>query len=401
MAPAPIDPSIRDVVEPKKDTLALPEATRSRLEKAGIDLSNGYPYRPSKPLYLQDVYKIRAEDREYHDAGARADKSKKNLLSAATKVTDLTANIGTEIEGIQLKDLSDEQRDELALLIAERSVVFLRNQDISPQQQKELGEYYGEVEVHPQVAQVPGVPGVTVIWPDLQATEYPANFRRPGGASRWHTDLVHEHQPAGITHLHNDTVPPVGGDTLWASGYAAYEKLSPEFRKIIDGRKAVYRSAHPYLDRDHPEAGPKYVEREHPLVRVHPATGWKALWVNRAMTDRIVGLDRAESDLILSYLYDVYERNVDIQVRFKWTPGTSVLWDNRITIHNASWDYGGKHARHGTRVTSLAERPFFDAIAPTRRQALGLLGPDEVEELGIAEATYQSTFKDVDFWMTG
>lgn len=151
MAPAPIDPSIQDVVEPKQDSLALPEATRSRLEKAGIDLSNGYPYRPSKPLYLQDVYKIRAEDREYHDAGARADKSKKNLLAAATKVTDLTANIGTEIEGIQLKDLTNDQRDELALLIAERSIVFLRNQDISPQQQKELGEYYGEVEVHVSV----------------------------------------------------------------------------------------------------------------------------------------------------------------------------------------------------------------------------------------------------------
>lgn len=236
--------------------------------------------------------------------------------------------------------------------------------------------------VKPQVPQVPGVEGVTVIWPALQATENAANFRKPGGASRWHTDLVHERQPAGVTHLHNDTVPPVGGDTLWASGYAAYEKLSPDFRKIIDGKKAVYRSAHPYLDRNDPTSGPKYIERTHPLVRVHPATGWKALWVNRAMTDRIVGLDKAESDVILNYLYDVYERSVDIQVRFKWTPRTSALWDNRITIHNASWDYGGRHPRHGTRVTSLAEKPYFDANAPTRRQALGLLGDDEkvVEE---------------------
>lgn len=174
--------------------------------------------------------------------------------------------------------------------------------------------------------------GTTVIWPALQATEFKANFRNPGGASRWHSDLVHERQPAGVTHLHNDTVPSIGGDTLWASGYAAYEKLSPAFRKIIDGREAVYRSAHSYLDRDDPTAGPKFIERVHPLVRVHPATGWKALWVNRAMTSRIVGLDKAESDLILGYLYDVYEKNVDIQVRFKWTPGTSALWDNRITV---------------------------------------------------------------------
>ncbi|CRK06959.1 hypothetical protein BN1708_009752 [Verticillium longisporum] len=383
MAPSAIDPSITDTTEPIKDTLGLPGSTVQRLTKAKIDLSGGYPYRPLKPLYLQDVYKIHSEEYPYVDAGARADKSKKNLLSAATKVTDLTTHIGTEIEGIQLKDLTNIQRDELALLIAERSVVFFRDQDITPQQQKDLGEHFGQVEVHPQVPQVPGVEGVTVIWPDLQATEFPASFRRPGGASRWHSDLVHELQPAGITHLHNDTAPPTGGDTLWASGYSAYEKLSPEFRKIIDGRRAVYRSAHPYLDRDEPNAGPKHIERTHPLVRVHPATGWKALWVNRAMTDRIVGLDKAESDVILNYLYDVYEKNVDIQLRFKWTPGTSALWDNRITIHNASWDYAGKHPRHGTRVTSLAEVPYFDASAPTRRQALGLLDDEEKKELGI------------------
>ncbi|OTB18838.1 hypothetical protein K445DRAFT_19447 [Daldinia sp. EC12] len=378
MAPAPIDERIKDVAEPRKDTLGLPEPALQRLKKAGIDLSNGYPYRPARPLYLQDVYNIRNKEWKHEDAGARADKSKSALLSAATKVTDLTAHIGTEIEGLQLKDLTDQQKDELALLIAERSVVFFRNQtDLSPQDQLALGKYFGEVEVHPQVAQVPGNLGVTVIWPDLQATERVANFRNPGGASRWHTDLVHELQPAGITHLHNDTVPPVGGDTLWASGYSAYEKLSPDFRKIIDGKLAVYRSAHAYLDRDHPEQGPKYVERVHPLVRVHPATGWKALWVNRAMTDRIVGLDRAESDVILNYLFDVYEKNVDIQVRFRWTPGTSALWDNRITIHNASWDYNGKYPRHGTRVTSLAEKPYFDPAAPTRREALGLLDESE------------------------
>ncbi|KAK3990139.1 hypothetical protein QBC44DRAFT_325701 [Cladorrhinum sp. PSN332] len=383
MAPAPIDESIVDTVEQKQYNLPLPESSRQRLTKAGIDLSNGYPYHPAAPVYIQDVYKIRGEERPYEDAGARADKAKKNLFSAATKVTDLTTHVGTEIEGLQLKDLTPEQKDELALLIAERSVVFFRNQDITPQQQKELGEWFGQVEIHPQTAQVPGVPGVTVIWPDLFQQAIPAGFRNPGGASRWHTDLVHERQPAGITHLHNDTVPPIGGDTLWASGYSAYEKLSPEFRKFIDGKQAVYLSAHAYLDRENPAAGPKHLERTHPLVRVHPATGWKALWVNRAMTSRIVGLDKAESDLILNYLYDVYERNPDIQVRFRWTQGTSALWDNRITIHNASWDYGGRHPRHGTRVTSLAEVPFFDPKAPTRRQALGLLDEEEKKALGL------------------
>lgn len=165
MAPIAIDPRIIDVAQPKKDTIALPSATRERLEKAGIDLSNGYPYRPARPLYLEDAFAIRNEPWDHIDAGARAaktDKNKTSLLSAATKVTNLTSHIGTEIEGLQLKDLTDQQRDELALLIAERSVVFLRDQDLSPQQQKELGEHYGKIEIHPQVPQVPGVPGVTV-----------------------------------------------------------------------------------------------------------------------------------------------------------------------------------------------------------------------------------------------
>ena len=148
MAPAPIDDSITDVAEPRKDTLGLPDRTLQRLKKAGVDLSNGYPYRPSRPLYLQDVYKIRNTEWKHEDVGARADKSKTALLSAATKVTDLTTHIGTEIEGLQLKDLTNQQRDELALLIAERSVVFFRDQDISPQQQLELGKYYGVPEVH-------------------------------------------------------------------------------------------------------------------------------------------------------------------------------------------------------------------------------------------------------------
>lgn len=190
----------------KKDTLPLPAAARARLEKAGIDLSNGYPSRPAAPLYLDDAVSIRNVEREHVDAGARADKSKSALFSAAKEVIHLTNHIGTEIVGLQLKDLTDQQKDELALLIAERSVVFFRDQDLTPQDQKKLGEHFGEIEVHvgfqflacagnsestnafkPQVPHVPGVEGVTIIWPALQATERKASFRQPGGASRWHS----------------------------------------------------------------------------------------------------------------------------------------------------------------------------------------------------------------------
>lgn len=148
MIAKPIKEDIVDVAEPIKDTLGLPDRTRERLEKAGIDLSEGYPYRPARPLFLDDVYKIRNVDREHVERGANADKNKTALFSAATTVTDLTTHIGTEIVGLQLKDLTDQQKDELALLVAERSVVFFRDQDLSPQQQKKLGEYYGEIEIH-------------------------------------------------------------------------------------------------------------------------------------------------------------------------------------------------------------------------------------------------------------
>jgi hypothetical protein len=148
MAPSAISPTIVDVIQPKKDTLGLPPDTRARLEKAGIDLSAGYPYRPAKPLYLDDIYNIRNHEREHIEPGARADPEKKALLSAAKEVIHLTAHIGTEIVGLQLKDLTDQQKDELGLLIAERSVVFFRDQDITPQQQKALGEWYGEIEIH-------------------------------------------------------------------------------------------------------------------------------------------------------------------------------------------------------------------------------------------------------------
>ncbi|KAH8703555.1 alpha-ketoglutarate-dependent taurine dioxygenase [Talaromyces proteolyticus] len=359
----------------------LPEISRQRMEKAGIDLSNGYPQKPDR--HIQQAPSGRDHSQPYIDAGSRADKEKSNLLSAAKEVIHLSKHIGTELTGLQLKDLSNQQRDELALLIAERGVVFFRDQDISPQQQHELAEYYGEPEVHPVAPHVPGVPSASVIWPDFQATECEASFRRPGGVSGWHTDLAlgHDKRPAGISHLHNDAVPSIGGDTLWSSGYCAYEKLSPSFRKFIDGKKVIYRSAVAFIDSRNPAAGPTHVVREYPLVRTHPATGWRSLWVNRAMAERIVGLDKSESDLILNYLCDLYEKSVDIQVRFRWTPKTSALWDNRVTIHVASWDYEGSEPRHGTRATALAEQPYFDPKSPTRREALRLLGASEIREL--------------------
>ncbi|ODV62255.1 TauD/TfdA dioxygenase family protein [Ascoidea rubescens DSM 1968] len=338
----------------------LPESTRKRFDDAGIDISKGYPHVPNKkdiPIFLDEAFEIRNKEFPYIERGLNADPEKKALFGAAKQVINLTKKIGTEIVGLQLSDLNDKQKDELALLVAERVVT----------------------------PRVPNLDGVIVIWQDYRFNTLTyknnnyGNFGKFGGfgTQTWHTDLVHEFQPAGITHLHNDAIPELGGDTIWSSEYAAYDKLSPALQKFLDGKEAIYVSAHGYLDRDDPFSGPKKVERRHPIVRTHPATGWKALFVNRSMTKSIVGLEPPESDVILNYLFSVFEKNADIQVRFNWKStkpgyGTSAIWDNRISIHSTVWDHEGLEPRHGTRVTSLAEVPFFDSKSKSQREALGL-----------------------------
>lgn len=371
----------------------LPASSRKRLEDDGVDLSVGYPEVPERsqiPIFVDQAHAIRDTEVPFTDRGANADPEKKALFGAAKEVINLTKYVGTEIVGLQLEDLTDQQKDELALLIAERVVVFFRDQKLAPSAQRSLGEYLGNVEVHPQVPHVTGLPGVTVIWNDyiikkgIQLNFSNANFANWDsnkylglGNQGWHTDLVHEKQPAGYTHLHLDAIPSVGGDTIWSSGYGAYDKLSDEFKKFLDGKQAVYISAHGYLDRKDPLGGPKRVERVHPIVRTHPATGWKYLAVNRGMTRRILGVSPIESDIILNYLFDVYEKNADLQVRFKWTNtkegyGTSAIWDNRVSQHRNVWDHEGTEPRHGTRVTSLAEVPYFDPESKSQRESLGL-----------------------------
>lgn len=140
-----------------------------------------------RPTDLQLATSVRAGSREHKDPGLRADPSKKNLFGAAKQVIKLSHHLGTEIVGLQLSQLNDAQKDELALLIAERTVVFFRDQDLTPQAQRDLGAYFGEVEVHPSAAQVPGLPGVSIIW-DRLAPGGDFGFRNPFPTQDWHTE---------------------------------------------------------------------------------------------------------------------------------------------------------------------------------------------------------------------
>jgi alpha-ketoglutarate-dependent taurine dioxygenase len=171
----------------------------------------------------------------------------------------------------------------------------------------------------------------------------------------WHSDVSYELQPPGFTFLKIDTLPGgSGGDTLWASSYAAYDRLSPEIKKTIENLQAVHSGKEQAAGA---KAQGRTVRRQdtehiHPLVRTHPVTGWKALWVQPGFTRRIVGLSRHESDALLKLLYDHLAGGYDFHVRFKWTEDAVAVWDNRVTSHAAIFDYTDFGKRHGWRITT-------------------------------------------------
>ncbi|KAI8643138.1 hypothetical protein BD408DRAFT_158648 [Parasitella parasitica] len=315
---------------------------------------------------------------DHQDPGHRGDPAKASLFKSAEKVFDLTPHIGTEIHGLQLNALSDTQKDDLALLVAERGVVFFRDQDIDVYQAREWAKHFGPLHVHNTFGHPPGLPEVHVVYFD---TETLKKYKTIGGvnlqgarsaADGWHSDVTYDNQPGGLTLLKIDTLPQTGGDTLWSSSYAAYDRLSPAFQKFVEGLEAVH-SGQQQVDE---AINANHVVRRknwtsiHPVVRTHPVTGWKALFVQPGFTRSIVGLSKRESDIVLQYLFDHISGGVDFQVRFKWEENSVAVWDNRVTNHNAVFDYLEFGKRHGWRVTPQGEKPYFDPKSKSKRQDL-------------------------------
>ena len=175
----------------------------------------------------------------------------------------------------------------------------------------------------------------------------------------WHTDVSCDERPPMATMLWMQTVPPAGGDTLFASMYAAWEGLSPAMREFLDGKTAIHESAHVYAGRygtkEADSRDGKFPTAEHPIARAHPVTGRKALYVNRGFTTRIRGLAPNESRAVLDMLFAHIE-NPHYQCRFRWEPNSVALWDNRCAQHFAVWDYFPA-VRHGLRVSIVGEKP--------------------------------------------
>jgi taurine dioxygenase len=265
--------------------------------------------------------------------------------------TDLTRPIGTELAGVELKELDEADLAELRQLLAERGVLFFRAQDMTLAEQVEVGRRLGELHIHPAAKAPEGFPEVLVVHTDADS-KYTAG-------EGWHSDVSCDERPPALSMLRIEETPSTGGDTLFCSMYAAYDALSPAMQQFLSGLHAIHSGDKAYRGRyGDNDTGKQYPTSEHPVVRTHPDTGRRALYVNSGFTRRIKELKARESDALLRFLYDHIAYGVPFQVRFRWEPNSVALWDNRCVQHHASWDYFPE-TRHGYRVTTVGERPFL------------------------------------------
>lgn len=279
------------------------------------------------------------------------------LYKDATLVKHLGPRIGTEIHGVSLNQLDDDQKNELALLLTNRHVLIFREQkDFTLDQQLDLFRYFGPLHRH-HVNQYPEIEGRSYD----EVALIKSGFSFKSGDPKWHSDATFELQPPAYTALHVVEAPSVGSDTHFASSYALYDFLSPALREYLSEHTAIHSDIDLYNTGVtlglHPRRKP--IETEHPIIRTHPITGFQALFVNRNFTKRIVGVPPAESNAILEYLFKITESLQEHKVRIKWEPNTVVVWDNRGAIHAGTDDYYPQY-RIGSRTTAIGDSPIYD-----------------------------------------
>ncbi|RDB29988.1 Alpha-ketoglutarate-dependent sulfonate dioxygenase [Hypsizygus marmoreus] len=349
-------------------TPAPVEAVTKGVAKVALNAQQEKEDVPSYPFYypiwdLEEKFPP-TEIFEHSDPGLRADPAKPHLLNANTKVHHISPYLGTEVEGVQISQLSKEGLDELALYVAERKVVVFRDQDfkdIGPDRQIAIARHFGPIQRHPTSGNVKGYPEFHVVYRDAKhdpIRDYLGDGRI--NFTSWHSDVSYERQPPSTTFFFILDQPETGGDTLFLSQVEAYNRLSPEFQKRLEGLRAVH-SAVPQAEYSLKRGGPvrrEPVESEHPIVRVHPVTGEKALFINPGFTKRVVGFKNEESEYLLKFLFDHIAKGADFHVRGTYKPGTVVAWDNRVTVHSATPDFAKTFRRHAVRLTPQAEVPI-------------------------------------------
>jgi taurine dioxygenase len=253
------------------------------------------------------------------------------------QIRPVGGSVGAEMTGVDLSEpLPVQARDTIRKTLADRGVVFFRDQSLTPEQHIGLARQFGEINVNRFFAQADGYPEIALV------AKEPQHTKNIGGG--WHTDHSYDQSPALGSILYAREVPPIGGDTLFSSMYAAYDALSDGLKQTLGGLRAVHSSRHVFgvvRDDRFRNAEAAVQDAVHPVVITHPDSGQKALYVNPGFTVRIDGWTDDESKPLLEFLYS-HAARPEFTCRFVWRNGSVAFWDNRSTWHYALNDYQGE-----------------------------------------------------------
>jgi len=279
---------------------------------------------------------------------------KREQVMSGLQVRKVSGALGAELSGVDLSgEVSDETIAAIRRALVEHQVIFFRDQSLTPEQQLAFGRRFGPLNIHPYVKGMADHPEV------MEIIKEPSDKTNFGGG--WHSDMSFLEAPSIGSILYAVALPDYGGDTLFASQAAAFEALSPGLKATLEGLNAVHSAGREYSSAGHSaqKRGSMQVanadaegaagEFVHPMVKIHPETGRKALYVNPAFTMRIEGWSRRESAPLLNFLFE-HSRYEAFTCRFRWEPGSLAFWDNRSVWHFALNDYPGQR-RHMRRVT--------------------------------------------------
>jgi alpha-ketoglutarate-dependent taurine dioxygenase len=269
-------------------------------------------------------------------------------------VQPISGSLGAEIRGVNAADaLAADVVSELRQAFLDHLVIFFRDQKLTPPEQLAFAQRFGQAMEYPQLK---GLPECPLITPVIKLEHEQVNF---GGV--WHSDTTYLSQPPMASMLYAVEVPPYGGDTLFADQYRAYDTLSDGLKRVLDGLVGINTSTKADASKTREErlrsagAEVKVLVGEHPVVRTHPETGRKALYVNVGHTTQFTGWTEEESRPLLEYLWR-HQVRPEFTCRFRWEPGSIAFWDNRCVQHNAVNDYPGfRRVMH--RVTLAGETP--------------------------------------------
>ncbi|MCR9223538.1 MAG: TauD/TfdA family dioxygenase [Hyphomonas sp.] len=280
-----------------------------------------------------------------YDASTEFTRFEPRLLSPA---------IGAELIGADLTAFDDTLVEEVRAALLKYQVVFFRDQhDLTREQHLAFAGAFGDLEIHPATPRDQ---------PDPEVLRIAHGPNSRGQENNWHSDVTWRAEPSLGSILRAIELPEIGGDTLFSNMVRAYEDLDPDLKKRLCEMTAVHDIARVFsrrLKKDASALHEKFPPQEHPVVRTHPETGERGLYVNVAFTDHIVGMDRDESDELLKYLYH-RAWLPEHQCRFRWAPGSLAFWDNRACQHYAASDYF-PNIRIMERVTIAGDRPYFTA----------------------------------------